>query len=33
MIYEAFNEAINYVRPFGIRGQPYPWKSNPLKVY
>ncbi|CAD8060360.1 unnamed protein product [Paramecium sonneborni] len=33
MVYEAFNEAINYVRPFGIRGQPYPWKSNPLKVY
>jgi hypothetical protein len=20
MVYEAFNEAINYVRPFGIRG-------------
>jgi len=20
MIYEAFNEAINYVRPYGIRG-------------
>ncbi|CAD8058482.1 unnamed protein product [Paramecium sonneborni] len=33
MVYEAFNEAINYVRPFGIRGQSYPWKSNPLKVY
>ncbi|CAD8150336.1 unnamed protein product [Paramecium pentaurelia] len=33
MIYEAFNESINYIRPFGIRGQPYPWKSNPLKVY
>ncbi|CAK82137.1 unnamed protein product (macronuclear) [Paramecium tetraurelia] len=33
MVYEAFNEAINFVRPYGIRGQPYPWKSNPLKVY
>ncbi|CAK56319.1 unnamed protein product (macronuclear) [Paramecium tetraurelia] len=33
MIYEAFNESINYIRPYGIRGQPYPWKSNPLKVY
>ncbi|KAM3133062.1 hypothetical protein pb186bvf_014779 [Paramecium bursaria] len=33
MVYEAFNEAINYVRPYGIRGQPYPWKFNPLKVY
>jgi hypothetical protein len=33
MIYEAFNEALNFIRPYGVRGQPYPWMSNPLKVY
>jgi hypothetical protein len=33
MVYEAFNEALNYIRPYGIRGQPYPWLSNPLKAY
>lgn len=33
MVYEAFNEAVNYVRPYGVRGQPYPWKANPLKLY
>ena len=33
MVYEAFNEALNFIRPYGIRGSPYPWKSNPLKVY
>lgn len=25
-IFDAFNEALDYYRPFGIKGRPLPWK-------
>jgi len=28
MIFEAFNEALDSMRPFGLRGKPLPWKLN-----
>lgn len=30
-IFNAFSEALDYYRPFGMLGVPYPWKMN--KVY
>ena len=32
MIYDSFNEALDSMRPFGIRGKPLPWKTNSLKI-
>ena len=28
MIFDAFNEALDSLRPYGLKGLPYPWKSN-----
>jgi len=28
MIFDSFNESLDSFRPFGLKGQPYPWKSN-----
>lgn len=25
-IFDAYNEALDYHRPFGIKGQPLPWR-------
>ena len=25
-IFDAFNEALDYYRPYGIKGRPLPWK-------
>jgi hypothetical protein len=25
-IFDSFNEALDYYRPFGIKGRPLPWK-------
>lgn len=27
-IFDAFNEALDYYRPFGIKGKPLPWRKN-----
>lgn len=27
-IFDAFNEALDYYRPFGIKGRPLPWKVS-----
>lgn len=27
-IFDAFNEALDYHRPFGIKGRPLPWRKN-----
>lgn len=32
MIYDCFNEALDYMRPFGIRGKPVEWKTNSKKL-
>lgn len=32
MIYEAFNESLDNMRPYGIRGKPMPWKVNNNKI-
>ena len=29
-IFDAFNEALDYHRPFGIKGRPLPWRKNVL---
>ena len=26
-IFDAFNEALDYHRPFGIKGKPLPWRK------
>lgn len=26
-IFDAFNEALDYFRPFGIKGRPLPWRK------
>ena len=28
MIFDSFNEALDSLRPYGLKGLPYPWKSN-----
>lgn len=28
-IFDAFNEALDYLRPYSVQGMPYPWKMNP----
>lgn len=30
-IFDAVNEAMNSVRPYGIEGEPMPWSSRPRK--
>jgi len=32
MIYEAFNESLDAMRPYGIRGKPMAWKVNSNKI-
>jgi len=32
MIYESFNEALDSMRPYGIRGKPLLWKVNSSKL-
>ncbi len=32
MIYDAFNEGLDSMRPFGLRGKPLPWKVNCNKL-
>lgn len=32
MIYDCFNEALDSMRPFGIRGKPLEWKVNSQKI-
>ena len=32
MILEAFNESLDSMRPYGIRGKPYEWKVNCQKL-
>lgn len=32
MIYDSFNESLDSMRPYGLRGKPLPWKTNTLKV-
>jgi len=32
MVYDCFNEALDSMRPFGIRGKPLEWKINSLKI-
>lgn len=35
VIFDAFNEALDSFRLFGLKGKPFPWKinSNRLKEY
>jgi hypothetical protein len=28
MIFDSFNEILDSFRPFGLQGQPYPWKTS-----
>ena len=32
MIYDNFNEALEYFRPFDVRGKCLPWKINDKKL-
>jgi hypothetical protein len=32
MIYDSFNEALDAMRPYGLRGKPLPWKVNSSKL-
>jgi len=32
MIYDCFNESLDSMRPFGLRGKPLPWKINTNKL-
>lgn len=32
LIYECFNEALDSMRPFGLRGKPLAWKLNSNKL-
>jgi hypothetical protein len=32
MIIDSFNEALDSMRPFGIRGKPLPWKCNAARL-
>ncbi len=32
MIFDTFNESLNYFRPYGNKGKPLPWKVNPRKI-
>lgn len=27
-IFDAYNESLDYFRPFGIKGKPLPWRKN-----
>lgn len=27
-IFDAYNESLDYFRPFGIKGRPLPWRKN-----
>ena len=31
-IFDTFNEALDYSRPFGVKGRPLPWKVNQLSI-
>lgn len=31
-IFEAFNEALDYERIYGLRGKPFPWKVTHEKI-
>lgn len=33
MLFDVINEALNYVRPYGITGEPPPWSKKPRKIY
>lgn len=30
-IFDAYNEALDYHRPFGIKGRPLPWRKSGFK--
>ena len=32
MIFDCVNEALNHTRPYGIKGNPFPWSSKQLKL-
>lgn len=32
MIFDCFNESLDSMRPFGLRGKPLPWKINSNKL-
>ena len=32
MTFDCFNEALDSMRPFGLRGKPLPWKMNSSKL-
>jgi hypothetical protein len=32
LVYDCFNEALDSMRPFGLRGKPLPWKINSNKL-
>ena len=31
LIFDALNEALDFYRPYGLKGKPYPWQTNPMK--
>lgn len=32
MIFQALNESLDAIRPFGLPGKPFPWKINPGRL-
>jgi hypothetical protein len=32
MLFDAVNEALNYIRPYGIKGEPLPWSNKPRLI-
>jgi hypothetical protein len=32
MVFDCFNESLDAMRPYGLRGKPLLWKVNPLKI-
>ncbi len=32
MIFDAFNESLDALRPFGLPGKPLPWKINAARL-
>jgi Domain of unknown function (DUF4378) len=33
MVFDCVNEALNYIRPFGVKGMPDPWSSYPKTLF
>lgn len=32
MLFDSVNEALNYIRPYGIKGEPLPWSYKPRLI-